>query len=79
MQQYPFLEVPATFNDLQSVLLKPPGCGREIAAIVPLILRHDDQPVLCSLALALNLERRFEAARLESAYPHGRATGLRTD
>ena len=49
----PFAGFPAGFRALQSVLLKRPGGEREMVEILSLVLRHDEQAVLCAVELAL--------------------------
>jgi transposase len=50
----PFVELPAAFKRLQSVLLKRPGGDREMVEILALVLHHDEQAVLRAVELALD-------------------------
>jgi hypothetical protein len=50
----PFLELPDAFKRLQQHLLKQPGGDREMAEILALVLHHDEQAVLCAVAMAVN-------------------------
>ena len=49
----PFATFPDGFRRLQAVLLKRPGGDREMVEILALVLRHDEQAVLCAVELAL--------------------------
>lgn len=49
----PFVELPAAFKRLQSILLKHPGGDREMVEILALVLHHDEQAVLAAVELAL--------------------------
>ena len=49
----PFAELPDGFKRLQSTLLKRPGGDREMVEVLALVLHHDEQTVLCAVALAL--------------------------
>lgn len=50
----PFATFPEGLRRLQSVLLKRPGGDREMVEILALVLRHDEQAVLCAVELALD-------------------------
>ena len=49
----PFLELPASFKQLQQHLLRRPGGDREMVEILALVLHHDEQAVLTAVELAL--------------------------
>jgi hypothetical protein len=50
----PFVDLPEAFKSLQSHLLKRPGGDREMVEILPLVLQHDEQAVLCAVEMALS-------------------------
>jgi hypothetical protein len=50
----PFVERPDAFKRLQQHLLKRPGGDREMAEILALVVHHDEQAVLCAVAMAVN-------------------------
>lgn len=49
----PFAELPESFKQLQSLLLKRPGGDREMVEILALVLHHDEQAVLTAVEMAL--------------------------
>jgi len=49
----PFLEMPEAFRRLQDLMLRRPGGDREMVDILSLVLRHDEQAVLCAAEMAL--------------------------
>lgn len=49
----PFQQLPDAFKQLQRLLLKRTGGDREMVEILSLVLHHDEQAVLCAVALAL--------------------------
>ena len=51
----PFLELPESFKQLQTRLLKRPGGDREMADILALVLLHDEQLVEQAISKALEL------------------------
>ena len=53
----PFHELPDSFRQLQSRLLKRPGGDREMADILALVLLHDEQLVEQAVAAALKVEQ----------------------
>ena len=52
----PFTDLPASFRQLQSILLKRPGGDREMADILALVLHHDETKVEQAVHLALKVE-----------------------
>ena len=50
----PFTDLPASFRQLQSILLKRPGGDREMADILALVLHHDETKVEQAIRLALD-------------------------
>ena len=53
----PFNELPDSFRQLQSKLLKRPGGDREMADILALVLLHDEQRVEQAVVEALHVEQ----------------------
>lgn len=53
----PFKELPMSFQQLQSRLLKHPGGDREMVDILALVLLHDEQQVVQAVEEALKVER----------------------
>lgn len=49
----PFTELPDAFQKLRQQLLRRTGGDREMVDILALVLHHDEQAVLCAVALAL--------------------------
>ena len=45
--------MPNAFRQVQACLLKRPGGDREMVEILPLVLQHDEQAVLCAAETAL--------------------------
>lgn len=56
----PFNELPDSFRQLQSKLLKRPGGNREMVDILALVLLHDEALVEQAVAQALHLEPLFK-------------------
>ena len=52
----PFKELPSSFQQLQSRLLKHPGGDREMVDILALVLLHDEQQVVRAVEEALKVE-----------------------
>ena len=50
----PFVEMPDAFRRLQDHMLRKEGGDREMVDILSLVLRHDEDAVLCAVELALD-------------------------